>query len=109
QDLPRTARREVRRCATQYDPGSGEHRSLYCQQSRAATERSCIPGQILMPRALLLLTISTVSLFAQALSPLQQKIVNAVNADEESSVQLLEKLVNINSGTLNPEGVKTVA
>ena len=47
--------------------------------------------------------------FAQSLSPVQQKIVTAVNADEENSVRLLEQMVNINSGTLNPVGVKKVA
>ncbi len=46
---------------------------------------------------------------AQSLSPVQSKIIDAVNADEQASVQLLEQLVNINSGTLNPAGVRKVA
>jgi glutamate carboxypeptidase len=45
----------------------------------------------------------------QSLSPVQNKIVDAVNADERNSVALLEQLVNINSGTLNPAGVRKVA
>jgi glutamate carboxypeptidase len=45
----------------------------------------------------------------QSLSSDQQKIVAAVNADEAKSVQLLEQLVNINSGTLNTAGVRRVA
>jgi glutamate carboxypeptidase len=39
----------------------------------------------------------------------QEKIVAAVNADADDSLKLLEQIVNINSGTLNPEGVKKVA
>src|SRR5580704_10031071 len=46
---------------------------------------------------------------AQSISPEQRKIVDAVNADEQTSVALLEQLVNINSGTLNPAGVRKVA
>ena len=46
---------------------------------------------------------------AQSLSPIQAKIVDAVSADEQTSVALLEQLVNINSGTLNPAGVRKVA
>ncbi len=46
---------------------------------------------------------------AQSLTPQQQKIVEAVNADRDESLRLLEQIVNINSGTLNPEGVKKVA
>jgi glutamate carboxypeptidase len=45
---------------------------------------------------------------AQVLSPDQQKIVAAVNADEQNSTALLKELVNINSGTLNPAGVRKV-
>lgn len=59
------------------------------------------------PIALLLVLVTQAS--AQTLTPLQQKIVAAVNADEQTSAQLLESLVNINSGTLNPDGVKKVA
>jgi glutamate carboxypeptidase len=46
---------------------------------------------------------------AQSISPERRKIVDAVNADEQESVALLEQLVNINSGTLNPAGVRKVA
>jgi glutamate carboxypeptidase len=45
----------------------------------------------------------------QSLSPVQNKIIDAVNADEQNSLTLLEQLVNINSGTLNPAGVRKVA
>ncbi len=49
------------------------------------------------------------TLAGQSLTPLQQKIVAAVNADADDSLKLLEQLVNINSGTLNPAGVRKVA
>jgi glutamate carboxypeptidase len=48
------------------------------------------------------------SLFGQSLTSEEKKIVASVNADQQASEQLLEKLVNINSGTLNPEGVRRV-
>ncbi len=39
----------------------------------------------------------------------QQKIVASVNSDEQARLNLLEQLVDINSGTLNPAGVRKVA
>jgi glutamate carboxypeptidase len=46
---------------------------------------------------------------SQSLNPEEQKIVAAVNADQQSSTTLLQQLVDINSGTLNPAGVRRVA
>jgi glutamate carboxypeptidase len=57
----------------------------------------------------LFLMLTSLIASAQTLTPVQQKIVDAVNRDQETSVLLLERLVNINSGTLNPAGVKKVA
>jgi glutamate carboxypeptidase len=51
----------------------------------------------------------TLTLAGQSLTPEQQKIVTAVNADADDSLKLLERIVNINSGTLNPAGVQKVA
>src|SRR3954452_11023159 len=48
-------------------------------------------------------------LSAQSLTPVQGKIVASVNADQKASEDLLEQMVNINSGTLNPAGVRKVA
>jgi glutamate carboxypeptidase len=59
----------------------------------------------LLPAACAFLTLAA----AQTLTPVQRKIVEAVNADEQPSAQLLEQIVNINSGTLNPAGVRKVA
>ncbi len=48
-----------------------------------------------------------VSAFAQ-LSPPEQKLADAVKARTPAALLLLEKAVNINSGTLNQEGVREV-
>jgi glutamate carboxypeptidase len=49
------------------------------------------------------------TLAGQSLNTEQQKILAAVNADADDSLKLLEQIVNINSGTLNPAGVRKVA
>lgn len=57
---------------------------------------------------------TTLALFAIALpayavlSPTERRIAVAADADQERSIALLEKLVNQNSGSLNPEGVTKV-
>lgn len=57
----------------------------------------------------LLASLLSLPAVAQSLSPEEQKIVAAVNADEQTSTTLLQQLVDINSGTLNPMGVRRVA
>jgi glutamate carboxypeptidase len=54
---------------------------------------------------LLFLTINS---FAQKLSLTEQKIVASVEQNSQSAIGFLEKVVNINSGTLNLPGVKRV-
>ncbi|MGA3190229.1 MAG: M20/M25/M40 family metallo-hydrolase [Bryobacteraceae bacterium] len=49
------------------------------------------------------------TLAGQSLTTEQQSIISAVNADADDSLKLLEQIVNINSGTLNPAGVRKVA
>jgi glutamate carboxypeptidase len=46
---------------------------------------------------------------AAGLSAAEQKVVKAAKAETPRAIELLETLVNINSGTLNVEGVKRVA
>jgi glutamate carboxypeptidase len=59
---------------------------------------------------LFLSLLTTFALFgAEHLSPVESKIVEAVNASTDASNALLEKLVNINSGSFNPAGVRQVA
>lgn len=48
------------------------------------------------------------SLRAQKLSRTEKKIVAKVNSYEQEAIDFLEKVVNINSGTMNLEGVKAV-
>src|SRR5581483_8711294 len=43
------------------------------------------------------------------LSPEERKIVGSVDAEQQASIDLLAQLVDINSGTLNPEGVRRVS
>ena len=45
---------------------------------------------------------------AQSLSPTEQKIVQTVDAQNAASIDLLEQLVNVNSGTLNTAGVRQI-
>jgi len=45
---------------------------------------------------------------AQKLSRTEKKIVAKVNSYEKEAIDFLEKVVNINSGTMNLEGVKAV-
>lgn len=54
--------------------------------------------------------LNTYGLLAEVvpISPTEQKIINYVDAHNEEAISLLETTVNINSGTMNPEGVKEV-
>ncbi|HEX8693034.1 MAG TPA: M20/M25/M40 family metallo-hydrolase [Longimicrobium sp.] len=45
---------------------------------------------------------------AQTLSREERRIVEYVDAHTEEAIALLERLVNVNSGTMNPEGVREV-
>jgi glutamate carboxypeptidase len=45
---------------------------------------------------------------AQELTPVERRIVQAVDARTRQAEALLERVVNINSGTMNPAGVRTV-
>jgi len=55
----------------------------------------------------ILLLIST-TVFSQKLSTIEAKIIAQVNAQLPQTEALLKKIVNINSGTLNKEGVREV-
>ena len=61
----------------------------------------------------LFLFLSTIFLcsnvvFAQRLSPIEQKIIAQINSQLPQTEAILKKVVNINSGTLNKEGVREV-
>ena len=48
------------------------------------------------------------NLNAQKLSRMEKKIVAKVNSYDQEAIDFLEQVVNINSGTMNLEGVKAV-
>jgi glutamate carboxypeptidase len=48
------------------------------------------------------------SAWAQGLTPLERRIVEAVDARTGGAEALLERAVNVNSGTMNPAGVRRV-
>ena len=55
-----------------------------------------------------LLTLTLPALAAPTLSPAEKRLVTAASAENAYAIQLLETLVNINSGTRNLEGVTQV-
>ncbi len=63
-----------------------------------------------MQKALILLLAMAVSTcaLAQSISPEEKAMVAYVDANEQASNEVLEKLVNINSGTHNLDGVRAV-
>ena len=65
--------------------------------------RSCVIA------ALFMVGLMSSSLAAHAeLSPIEQKIVAAAKARADVALQFLERTVNINSGTMNHDGVREV-
>lgn len=65
-----------------------------------------LPYTLLILICLLWLPFSILS--AQPLTPEEQKIITYVEGHTEEAVDLLERVVNINSGTMNHAGVKAV-
>jgi len=52
--------------------------------------------------------IISVNLHAQKLTPIEKKVINLIEESNNEAINLLEKVVNINSGSLNIAGVKKV-
>ena len=63
---------------------------------------------ILKPFAFAALAFSASLAAAAQLTPIEQKIIAEVKAHSPQGLQLLERSVNINSGTMNHEGVREV-
>src|SRR3569833_3020209 len=80
----------------------------YCRSIWSANQ-PC-PRSTFLYRLLVLavsFTLTAQVVFAQnRLSPTEQRIVTAATAETPRAIQLLETLVNINSGTMNLEGVR---
>lgn len=64
---------------------------------------------LMMALALLALAPLSAATTGTTLSAAEKTIAKTVDAEQERSIALLEKMVLQNSGTLNPEGVKAVA
>ncbi len=58
--------------------------------------------------ATLLLLLITISVSAQKLTRTEKNILKSIEANNVEAIQLLKDVVNINSGTMNHEGVKKV-
>jgi glutamate carboxypeptidase len=56
----------------------------------------------------LLFTICSTMVFAQKLSKTEKKIIKSIETNNAAAIDFLEKVVNINSGTLNAKGVQQV-
>jgi len=66
-------------------------------------------SKVSMPKiATLLFLFCTLSMSAQKLSRTEKKILKSIEANNDEAIQLLKDVVNINSGTMNHEGVKKV-
>lgn len=59
-------------------------------------------------RTLILAWVFASSAAAQSLSPSERAIARAVDAHNAAALALLERVVNINSGTMNVAGVRAV-
>lgn len=57
---------------------------------------------------ILVLVFFSSNLFAQKLSKQEKKILKSIETNNNEAIEFLEKVVNINSGTLNLAGVKEV-
>jgi glutamate carboxypeptidase len=57
----------------------------------------------------LVFLVVSIAANTQQLSPVEQKIISAVDAQNAESIDFLEQLVNVNSGTMNTAGVHRIA
>ena len=58
--------------------------------------------------SLLIFVLMSTFCFGQQLSEVEKKIIATVNANNDEAIEFLKGVVNLNSGTLNLEGVKAV-
>ena len=63
---------------------------------------------IFMKRLLILLALSVTTLSFAQVSKIERKIAAAIDANNSNALKLLEEVVNINSGSMNFEGVQKV-
>ncbi|MCJ7466420.1 MAG: M20/M25/M40 family metallo-hydrolase [Maribacter sp.] len=58
--------------------------------------------------SILLFSICSAVVFSQQLSKAEKKILKTIETNNSEAIGFLEQVVNINSGTLNPKGVREV-
>ena len=63
---------------------------------------------VLTSALILLFLFSLSPTLAASLDPTEARIVEAVDRQSEEAIAALEQIVNINSGTMNPEGIRRV-
>jgi glutamate carboxypeptidase len=68
-----------------------------------------LPTRAALALALSLLAADAANAQARSLSKIEQRIVSAVDPSNSEGLALLERLVNVNSGTMNFAGVRQVA
>ncbi|HEX4936082.1 MAG TPA: hypothetical protein VFV33_23035, partial [Gemmatimonadaceae bacterium] len=70
----------------------------------------CVPAvaRFALGAGALLAFVAAPSAVAQSLAPAEQAIARAVDARNGEALALLERIVNINSGTMNLAGVRAV-
>lgn len=62
----------------------------------------------LLTSAILCIAVASMAAQASTLSPAEQKMATSIKARSPAALALLEKAVNINSGTMNHDGVREV-
>ena len=65
-----------------------------------------IPLRLIVP--LVVVLVSSSQLLGQQLSKQEVAVVHSIDEEAPAAVALLEKIVNMNSGTFNPAGVLEV-
>ena len=58
--------------------------------------------------ALFIFLSNSAAIFSQKISTTESKIIKTIETNNEEAINFLEKIVNINSGTMNHKGVKQV-
>ena len=58
--------------------------------------------------ALFIFLSNSAAIFSQKISTTELKIIKTIEINNEEAINFLEKIVNINSGTMNHKGVKQV-
>ena len=58
--------------------------------------------------AFFIFLLNSAIIFSQKISTAELKVIQTIETNNEEAINFLEKIVNINSGTMNHKGVKQV-